>query len=234
MDTWSNWTIAGTFVEWMKTIVMKNWNGQHELKRWDAAGAAADTLSDLYDYSSLNIHRHMYELSYFKYKLDTTELINSYIDRKDDPNYRHILHHTFFFPSGLLVQYFRALNFSVMSKHYTTAGNNYHLQDRFGRHFLSDQWRDYLDQHYATASNRYLSLDVRRSHVLEDTLDQLWGLERRQLLLPLKVRMGKLEGEQGVDQGGVAQEFFRVALAEAFNPDNGKCTPPPELAQILT
>ncbi|OJD36583.1 hect domain-containing protein [Diplodia corticola] len=227
MDTWSNWTIAGTFVEWLKTIVMKNWTGQHELKRWDATGAAAEILSDLYDYSNLNIHRHMYELAYFKYKLDTTELINSYLGRKNDPNYLHILYFPFFFPSGLIVQYFRALNFSVMSKHYTTAGNNYHLQDRFSRHFLSDQWRNYLDQHYGTASNRYLSLDVRRSHVLEDTFDQLWGLEKRQLLLPLKVRVGKLEGEQGVDQGGVAQEFFRVALAEAFNPDNGMFTVDP-------
>ncbi|KAL1629976.1 hypothetical protein SLS54_000835 [Diplodia seriata] len=227
MDTWSNWTIAGTFVEWLKTIVMKNWTGQHELKRWDATGAAAEILSNLYDYSNLNIHRHMYELAYFKYKLDTTELINSYLSRKHDPNHLHILHFPFFFPSGLLVQYFRALNFSVMSRHYTTAGNNYHLQDRFSRHFLSDQWRDYLDQHYGTASNRYLSLDVRRSHVLEDTFDQLWGLEQRQLLLPLKVRVGKLEGEQGVDQGGVAQEFFRVALAEAFNPDNGMFTVDP-------
>ncbi|KAH7020636.1 ubiquitin-protein ligase E3A [Macrophomina phaseolina] len=227
MDTWSNWTIAGTFVEWLKTIFMKSWTGQHELKRWDAAGAAAEILGDLYEYSNLNIHRHMYELSFLKYKLDTTELINSYMDRKDDPNHRHILQCPFFFPSGLLVQYFRALNFSSMSKHFTTAGNNYHLQDRFSRHFLSDQWRDYLDQHYAVASSRYLSLDVRRSHVLEDTLDQLWGLEKRQLLLPLKVRMGKLEGEQGVDQGGVAQEFFRVALAEAFNPDNGMFTVDP-------
>lgn len=239
MDTWSNWTIAGTFVEWLKTIIMKEWAGQHELKRWDPSGAAAEILGDLCksyshqeieqrltstdDHSNLNLHRHMYELSYFKYKLDTTELINSYMGRKDDPNYRHILQCPYFFPSVLLVQYFRALNFSVMSKHFTTAGNNYHLQDRFSRHFLSDQWRGYLDHHYSIASSRYLSLDVRRSHVLEDTLDQLWGLEKRQLLLPLKVRMGKLEGEQGVDQGGVAQEFFRVALAEAFNPDNGKC-----------
>ncbi|KAK7711615.1 hypothetical protein SLS57_008098 [Botryosphaeria dothidea] len=224
MDTWSNWTVAGTLVEWLKTIVLKNWTGQHELRRWDSLGAAAEILGDLYDHSNLNIHRHMYELSFFKYKLDTTELINSYIDRKDDPNHRHILQCPFFFPSGLLVQFFRALSFSSMSKHFTAAGNNYHLQDRFSRHFLSDQWRDYLDQHYAVASSRYLSLDVRRSHVLEDAFDQLWGLEKRQLLLPLKVRMGKLEGEQGVDQGGVAQEFFRVALAEAFNPDNDPTT----------
>jgi hypothetical protein len=66
-----------------------------------------------------------------------------------------------------------------------------------------------------------LVLDVRREHVLEDTLNQLWGKERRELLRPLKVQMGMDEGEQGQDQGGVSQEYFRVVFEKAFNPDTG-------------
>ena len=38
---------------------------------------------------------------------------------------------------------------------------------------------------------------------------------------PLKVRMGMDEGEEGVDHGGVQQEFFRIAFGQALNPDYG-------------
>lgn len=38
---------------------------------------------------------------------------------------------------------------------------------------------------------------------------------------PLKVQLGLNEGEEGIDHGGVQQEFFRVAIAEALNPDYG-------------
>jgi hypothetical protein len=84
-------------------------------------------------------------------------------------------------------------------------------------------------------ASRYLILDVRRTHILEDTFNQLWGLDRKQLLHPLKVRLGAEEGEEGVDQGGVSLEFFRVALIEALNPDNGMSSKAPlRLRVILT
>ena len=70
--------------------------------------------------------------------------------------------------------------------------------------------------------NNYLVLEIRRDKVLTDAMNQLWRRERRELLRPLKVRMGMEEGEEGVDHGGVQQEFFRVAIGEALNPDYGK------------
>lgn len=77
-------------------------------------------------------------------------------------------------------------------------------------------------QRISEMAGRYLVLDVRRSHILEDTFNQLWGLNQKRLMHPLKVRLGSEEGEEGVDQGGVSLEYFRVALSEALNPDNGK------------
>lgn len=68
----------------------------------------------------------------------------------------------------------------------------------------------------------YLVLDVSREHTLEETLNQLWGQERRMLLKPLKVKMGLEAGEVGLDQGGVTYEFFRVVLSEAFKPGTGR------------
>jgi|TARA_R110002003_G_scaffold25_24_gene1332 hypothetical protein len=69
--------------------------------------------------------------------------------------------------------------------------------------------------------SEYLVLDISRDHPLQDALNQLWGLEKRMLLKPLKVNMGKHEGEVGADHGGVTYEFFRVVLSQAFQPDHG-------------
>ena len=71
------------------------------------------------------------------------------------------------------------------------------------------------------AVSHYLVLEVRRDNLLVDALNQLWRRERRELMRPLKVRMGMDEGEEGVDHGGVQQEFFRMAMSEAFSPEYG-------------
>ncbi|KAF2136475.1 uncharacterized protein K452DRAFT_237496 [Aplosporella prunicola CBS 121167] len=228
-ETWGSWSVSGVFIEWLRTLIMKHWKGQLELKRWDTVGAAAEVLADMYRFhTELGLRKRFFHVQHLREKVDTLELTTSYMDRKEDPNTFHLLQYPFLFQDHVLVYYFRTFSYSSMSKWYTTSGNNWSLQDRFSRHFLSNSWRNYLNEHYAVASSRYLKLDVRRSNVLEDTLDQLWGLEKRQLLLPLKVRIGVDEGERGVDQGGVAQEFFRAALAEAFNPDNGMFTVDPQ------
>lgn len=38
---------------------------------------------------------------------------------------------------------------------------------------------------------------------------------------PFKVRLGEELGEEGLDLGGVQQEFFRLAIAEALDPKYG-------------
>jgi hypothetical protein len=78
--------------------------------------------------------------------------------------------------------------------------------------------------------SEFLVLNVPREGALEQTLNQLWGLEERLLLKPLKVKMGLQGGEVGLDQGGVTYEFFRVVLSEAFKPDTGM----PEYPLLLT
>ena len=41
------------------------------------------------------------------------------------------------------------------------------------------------------------------------------------MLKPLKVKIGREEGEIGLDHGGVTYEFFRIVLSEAFKPEHG-------------
>ena len=64
-------------------------------------------------------------------------------------------------------------------------------------------------------------IEVRREHILIDAMDQIWRRQKHELMKPLKVRMGMQEGEAGVDHGGISQEFFRCAFAEALDTDYG-------------
>jgi len=92
--------------------------------------------------------------------------------------------------------------------------------------FAGDQNDGRLCTRLKTAMSTNLVIEVRRDNVLRDALNQLWRRERRELMRPLKVRMGMDEGEEGVDHGGVQQEFFRMAIGEALNPDYGMAFPP--------
>ena len=60
------------------------------------------------------------------------------------------------------------------------------------------------------AINPYLMLEVRREHLIEDTLAQI-SLKLKDLKKPLKVKyVGG--GEQGLDLGGVQKEFFQLIM----------------------
>jgi hypothetical protein len=89
---------------------------------------------------------------------------------------------------------------------------------------LSQHHKDVLVERLRSAGSKYLILDIRRGTVLKDAFDQLWRREERELLRPLKVHLGESAGEEGFDSGGVQQEFFRLAIAEALNPDHGAFT----------
>lgn len=148
-----------------------------------------------------------------------TEWLSSQRDR----NTVHLLSYPFLFMPSALVAYFRAINHAAMFK----AFENSMVAAKLAEHMnFSDQitGRGELQLHdrLKTAMNNYLVLEIRRQDVLTDALNQLWRRERRELMRPLKVRMGMDEGEEGIDHGGVQQEFFRVAMSEALRLDYGK------------
>ena len=64
----------------------------------------------------------------------------------------------------------------------------------------------------------FLILRVRRSHLVEDSLDALAQQTTASLLKPLRV---VFEGEPGVDEGGVRKEFFQLLVDQLFTPDFG-------------
>lgn len=84
-------------------------------------------------------------------------------------------------------------------------------------------WDKILLRRMRIALSTYLLVEVNRETVLEDALNQVFRRELRELQRPLKVRFANT-GEEGVDHGGVQQEFFIIALREALRPEYGMFT----------
>lgn len=63
----------------------------------------------------------------------------------------------------------------------------------------------------------YLKVEVRRDHLIEDSLNSLVS-SGAELKKPLKV---KFEGEPGVDEGGVQKEFFQLLVKQLFDVEYG-------------
>lgn len=151
------------------------------------------------------------------------EMPLEWLNSQANPNTFHLLSYPFLFPPSALVTYFRAINHSAMFKAFEASITTTRMvmQMTFAEGGLADHRENRLFERLNVALTNYLVLDIRRDDVLTCALDQLWRRERRELMRPLKVRMGMEEGEEGVDHGGVQQEFFRMAIGEALNPDYG-------------
>ncbi|KAK4693373.1 hypothetical protein P7C71_g4015, partial [Lecanoromycetidae sp. Uapishka_2] len=140
----------------------------------------------------------------------------------------HLLSFPFMFSQTTLISYFRAINYAAMNKAFQTSVASGRLaklitftENETGPGSLR------ADDSLRIAQTGYLVLVVRREYVLTDAIDQLWRRQHRELMRPLKVEMGSQEGEQGLDHGGVQQEFFRMVITEVMNPDYGIFTTDP-------
>ncbi len=174
-------------------------------------------------HEDLGLSPEMFHTPFLSDRLDPMDTPVEWLAAPINNKTIHLLSYSFLFPPSALVTYFRALNYSTMSKAYeasmTTSRLVLHLA------FAGDQNEGRLCNRLKTAMATNLVLEVRRDNVLRDALNQLWRREKRELMRPLKVRMGMDEGEEGVDHGGVQQEFFRMAIGEALNPDYGTFLP---------
>ena len=138
----------------------------------------------------------------------------------------HLLDFPYLFDSNTLVGFFRAINLSRMNRFYEQSAS---IQERFDVYMgrlspMNEHHKRVLMDKLKVASSKYLILEVRRNRVIRDAFDQLWRREEREIMRPLKIHLGENGGEEGFDSGGVQQEFFRLAMAEALNPDYGAFT----------
>ncbi|CAF9903145.1 MAG: hypothetical protein ALECFALPRED_000146 [Alectoria fallacina] len=224
--TWhpTEWPII---IEWLRAVILKEWDGKSRVAKGSAVGGALGLM--------LHIHEHAIALR-FDWDLFHTPFLSERLDVMDEPaawlnsgwadgRSVHLLDFPFLFPPSALVAYFRSINHAAMYTAYRDSVAASRLCDAVtwpdrstgrGEIRLGDRL------HYATTE--YLVVEARRDHVLMDAMNEIYRRQKRELMRPLKVRM---VGEEGIDHGGVQQEFFRVAIAEALNPDYGVFTTDP-------
>lgn len=78
---------------------------------------------------------------------------------------------------------------------------------------------DELEDAVKSAMCPFLVLEVRRDHLIEDTLNQI-HLKEFDLKKPLKIKyVGG--GEEGLDMGGLQKEFFHMIVEAVFDPGYG-------------
>ena len=171
----------------------------------------------------------MFQTAFVSERLDILEVPLKYIQFASHDSHVHMLRYSFLFSTSILVSYFRTINHSTMSKASEDAMANSHLAMRmtFANSDGVERGRLRLGDRLSKLTDYYLVLNIRREDVLADAMNHIWRRQKRELMRPLKVLLGHGEGEEGVDHGGVQQEFFRIAMAEALDPKYGAFTTDP-------
>ncbi|PIG90309.1 HECT domain protein [Aspergillus arachidicola] len=208
---------AAVIAEWLRTLLLKEWDGSPEMSKSSATGGAVQILSLMYkERNRLGLVPEDFHTPFLSERLEPLEMPVEWIGRSPNNKTLHLLSYPFLFPPSALVIYFRALNYAAMSRFYEAAmtTTRHVMQTAFGAIQIQDDVG--MLARLKTSMTAYLVLVVRRDNLLPDALNQLWRRERRELMRPLKVQMGMDEGEEGLDHGGVQQEFFRVLMAEAW------------------
>ncbi|CAI9629131.1 unnamed protein product [Alternaria burnsii] len=224
LDGDPGWTVTATFMEWLRTIVIKKWESKAEVNKWSSVGTAIMILDKLHSkQQALYLNSKMFEMPILHERIDTVNEPINYLTWEHHPNTLHVFEYPCLFSKQHLVAYFRTINFTEMMKQYDHTMRTHQMQRSLEMFLQEPYWWEIKRRTKVTLSD-YLVLDVSREEPLKDTLDQLWGQDKRMLLKPLKVKMGHKEGEVGLDHGGVTYEFFRVVMSEAFRPENGMFT----------
>jgi hypothetical protein len=224
-DTVESISPASLIVEWLRTLFLREWDGNPDMARSSPAGGAVQILASMYkERNRLGLSPEDFHTPLLTERLDPLDMPVAWVGGLSNNRTMHLLSYSFLFPPSSLVIYFRALNYSAMTKSYEAAmtTTRHVTQTAFGAIQISDDPR--LLTCMKTSMSTYLVLVVRRDNILSDALSQLWRREKRELMRPLKVQMGMDEGEEGLDHGGVQQEFFRVLMGQALDPSYGMFT----------
>ncbi|KAI1473235.1 uncharacterized protein F4812DRAFT_43325 [Daldinia caldariorum] len=212
-------------LDWARAVMLHEWEGQPDVSGDGPFGGAISLMTAMYQKrQSLLLGDVHFRAEYFGDRLDPIQMPVSWLSFTSTRRKVHLLDYPYLFNPASLVSYFRAINFWRMSRSYEESTS---LQSRINAIIAPDSLvteshqKNVLQDLLKVASSKYLILDISRKNVLRDAFDQLWRRQERELLRPLKVHLGEDSGEEGFDSGGVQQEFFRLAIAEALNPTYG-------------
>ncbi|KAJ5671711.1 hypothetical protein N7507_000838 [Penicillium longicatenatum] len=217
---------AHVMLEWLRTLFLREWDGNPEMARSSATGGVVQMLALMYrERNRLGLFPEDFHTPILAERLDPLEMPVAWVGSLPNNRTMHLMSYSFLFPPSYLVIYFRALNYSAMSKYFEAAmTTTRHVTQTAYSNAINVTDDSPLLQRMKVSMSTYFVLNVRRDNILTDSLNQLWRREKRELMRPLKVQMGMDEGEEGLDHGGVQQEFFCVLMAEALDPSYGMFT----------
>ncbi|KAL8797812.1 MAG: hypothetical protein Q9195_000164 [Heterodermia aff. obscurata] len=229
-----------TVLELLRTVMLKEWNGKALIPKNGLVAGAAGCLQALCGSTVRLLCR--YKLTtcagrnvekaglkaddfctpFLVERLDLMETAKLWIADPVDSSSVHLFSYSFLFPPTYLLAYFRAANHAAMFRAYESSllFNRLFTEMNFTGNpqgQVATRHRESLDK----TLKSFFVLEVSRSNILTDALNQIWRRERREMLKPLRVRIGAQEGEEGEDHGGVQQEFIRIAIGEAMRADYG-------------
>ncbi|KAL8860542.1 MAG: hypothetical protein Q9178_002894 [Gyalolechia marmorata] len=207
-------------VEWLKVLVMKHWDGKPDINLSSVAGNALEVLRHFSKHIGEGYWQ--FEMPMLVAQLDFLNIPTDWPDSVAGIDHKHLLQYPFILDLKGRVCCFRAMNYAKMFKaHEGSAAASRLLAQMSFPDTLTGRGEIRLRHKLGSVLRSHFVVEIRRQSILVDALDQLWRREKCELMKPLKVRMGMDEGEEGVDHGGVQQEFFRIAIAEVLNPDYG-------------
>ncbi|KHN95939.1 HECT domain-containing protein [Metarhizium album ARSEF 1941] len=216
-------------LDWARAVLLQDWNGRTEYSHDGPFHGALSLMTTLYENRTMLLLGDIrFRVDYFSERLDSMDIPVLWADFTSNRHRHHLLDHPFLFSPETLVNFFRSINFSRMSKNFEESSS---LKTRMtaiidpGSLVTNTHHKHVLQDLLKTASSRFLVLAISREHVLRDAFDQLWRRQERELLRPLKVHLGEgAGGEEGFDSGGVQQEFFRMAISECLDTKYGAFT----------
>jgi hypothetical protein len=218
-------------IELARHVLLKDWDRSAIVQRIGSVGGALELLAGLYrERQRLGMPASLFWMPFIAERFDGMSMPVEWLSFRADNRQMHVLSFSFLFEPRILVKYFRAINIATMRKSHEEAAAVYsetrhHIWPPTasapvpGAKEVLTHLRPYMAQFFV--------LTIRRDNILNDAIDQIWRRQKRELMRPLRVRLGKDEGEDGLDHGGVQQEFFRLVFAEAFRPDYGMFTVDP-------
>lgn len=216
------WGLGVCTLEWGRAVLLKAWDGQETAKRNSMVASCLVLLEILYiDHKAYGLEPGYFHTSVLSDRFDAKDVPVQWFNAPVSSSIVHFLDRPFLFPPHSLVTYFRAINLSHMSRAYEQSMTISRLisQMSMNTSLLNPQDETLLRRMHIALST-YLLIEVNRSTVLQDALNQVFRRELRELQRPLKVRFVN-NGEEGVDHGGVQQEFFIIALREALRAEYG-------------
>lgn len=222
----SSWIGTAT-IELVRNVMRKDWDRSPIIQRSGPVGGALELLAGLYrERQDLNLSPDLFWMPFIAEIFDDMTMPSEWLSFRADNRQMHLLSFSFLFRPDILVKYFRAINIAIMKKSHedaTIVGNDTR-QYIWATLPIPIHGAKEVLAHLRPHMAKYFVLTIRRDDILNGAIDQIWRRQRREIMRPLRVRIGKDEGEDGLDHGGVQQEFFRLVFAEAFRPDYGMFT----------